>query len=113
MKKVKYLRDITTPAAQSGRAGEIKELPDRLAKSLIAGGYVSADLKAKTVKEVTREKQTRLIKEKKEQADKEDKRKRQNARMTADRIIDDNQKSEKNNQKGTDKNADKNGDTAG
>lgn len=75
--KVKFLKDISTPAAQQGRAGEVKELPDRLAKNLIKGGYVSDDLEAQTTEETAHAKQAVLCDEmtKMDEFRKENKRK--------------------------------------
>lgn len=38
--RVKYLRDVTSPKEQQGKAGETKELPDRIARLLLSGGFV-------------------------------------------------------------------------
>jgi len=38
--KVKYLRDVTSPREQQGKAGEVKDLPDRIARLLLAGRFV-------------------------------------------------------------------------
>ena len=38
--KVKYLRDVTYPVAQRGQVDEVRDLPDRTARLLLAGGFV-------------------------------------------------------------------------
>jgi len=38
--EVKYLRTVTSPREQQGKAGEVKDLPDRIARLLIAGRFV-------------------------------------------------------------------------
>tara|TARA_R100001530_G_scaffold134471_2_gene109403 strand:+ start:3839 stop:3985 length:147 start_codon:yes stop_codon:yes gene_type:complete len=38
--KVKYLIEVFKPRAQVGKKGETKELPDEIAKQMIAGSFV-------------------------------------------------------------------------
>lgn len=38
--RVKYLRDVTSPKEQQGKAGEVKDLPDRIARLLLSGRFV-------------------------------------------------------------------------
>ena len=46
--QVKYLRDVTSPKEQQGKAGEVKDLPDRIARSLLEGRFVEKFVSAPT-----------------------------------------------------------------
>jgi len=48
MVKVTYRITITTPANQAGTKGETKEVEDRAARQLLAGGYVVLAKKEKS-----------------------------------------------------------------
>lgn len=34
------MRDVTSPKEQQGKAGEVKDLPDRIARLLLSGRFV-------------------------------------------------------------------------
>lgn len=38
-KTIKYLRDVNRPREQVGKKGDVRELPDHAANTMIAGGY--------------------------------------------------------------------------
>ena len=53
MMKIKYLRDVTSPRASSGKTGQEKEVCDYVGMQLIAEGYAeSASNKTKPGKEI-------------------------------------------------------------
>ena len=53
MKKIEWLRDVTSPADQCGETGDVRQVDDRIARNLVAGGY-AREIKNKTRKKGTK-----------------------------------------------------------